>query len=559
MNADRLLEHYERIADAPDAIARLRRFIIDLAVSGNLVPQNANDEPAVELLKRIAKEKARMVTAGEIRRPREFPQAAHRELPFEVPSAWTWARFTEVAVIQSNLVDPRGYKSSPHIAPDNIESRTGRLLSYEAIGDSGVFSSKHLFKAGCLLYSKIRPALAKVTLVDFEGLCSADMYPLLPFVDRKYLQTFMLAEVFVRQSVTEDNRVAMPKINQESLSKILVAVPPLLEQHRIVAKVDELMALCDRLEAARAERETTRDRFASLSLDRLSAPNLDSFENHARFALDTLAAATARTGQVRQLRRAIINLAVRGKLVRQDPKDEPVSLAAAECIELSPDMPATWRYSRLANMLAEDTRNGYSRKPDDAPDGTPILRISAGTVRRDGVVAEEEHKLISGVDSEARIQYGLRPDDLLACRFNGNRSFVGRLTMFKDYLGIRPIYPDKLIRVRISPGLAVPAFVRLAGDADLVRSEIELVCATTVGNWGISASNLKTIQFPLPPLDEQRRIVAKVDELMALCDRLEASLSTAEDTRRLLLDAVLAEALTPPSAHGSHDETLLCE
>ncbi len=209
---------------------------------------------------------------------------------------------------------------------------------------------------------------------------------------------------------------------------------------------------------------------------------------------------------------------------------------------------SSWRYTRLANLLSEDTRNGYSRRPDDAPKGTPILRISAGTVRRDGIVAEEEHKLISGISPEDRLQYGLKAGDLLACRFNGNKAFVGRLTLFNDYLGIRPIYPDKLIRVRVATAFALAPFLRLAGDTDLVRTEIEAACATTVGNWGISATNLKEVRFPVPPLAEQLRIVAKIDGLMTLCDRLEASLATAADTRRRLLDALLAEALAPDDA-----------
>ena len=172
------------------------------------------------------------------------------------------------------------------------------------------------------------------------------------------------------------------------------------------------------------------------------------------------------------------------------------------------------------------------------------MRISAGTVRRDGVVAEEEHKLISGIDAKTRKEYGLRAGDLLACRFNGNKAFVGRLTIFNDYLGLQPIYPDKLIRVRPEPRRAVSAFLRLASETDLVRDDVELFCATTVGNWGISASNVKEVRFPIPPLAEQHRIVAKVDELMALCDRLEASLTTSDQTRTRLLEATLTEALS---------------
>ena len=173
---------------------------------------------------------------------------------------WQWARFAQVAVIKSNLVQPSQQSDSPHIAPDNIESGTGRLLPYTTIGNAGVFSAKHLFSAGCILYSKIRPALAKAVVVDFDGLCSADMYPVLPLIDRRYLHLYMLSEAFVHQSVLEDTRVAMPKINQAALSQIAVPVPPLAEQQRIVAKVDELMALCDQLESQLTTAQTEASR-----------------------------------------------------------------------------------------------------------------------------------------------------------------------------------------------------------------------------------------------------------------------------------------------------------
>lgn len=255
-----------------DQIKQLRQTILNLAVRGKLVPQDPADEPAAELLERIGVQRVRLVKAGEIKRTQEPPAVADFVKPHELPETWHWVRFFDVAAIQSNLVDPRGYKEFPHIAPDNIESGTGRLLPFETIGNSGVFSAKHLFKPGCILYSKIRPALAKVVLVDFEGLCSADMYPLLPFINRQYLQKFMLADAFVRQSVTEDNRVAMPKINKEALAKILIALPPLAEQHRIVAKVDELMALCDQLESSLTSADGTRKKLLDALLAEALAP-----------------------------------------------------------------------------------------------------------------------------------------------------------------------------------------------------------------------------------------------------------------------------------------------
>jgi type I restriction enzyme S subunit len=162
-----------------------------------------------------------------------------------------------------------------------------------------------------------------------------------------------------------------------------------------------------------------------------------------------------------RLRRFILDLAVQGQLVPQDPNDELAAellkriqvekgrLAFIDASEVPCSLPATWEWVRIGDLLLGDSQNGYSKKPDDAVNGIPILRISAGTVRRDGIVAEEEHKLIGGVQSSQQEQYQLQPGDLLACRFNGNRSFVGRLSLYLGYLGINPIYPDKLIRLRL--------------------------------------------------------------------------------------------------------------
>jgi len=122
-----------------------------------------------------------------------------------------------------------------------------------------VRSSKHSFHAGQILYSKIRPNLNKLTVAQFEGLCSADMYPIDAYIDTEYLARYMLSRTFISMSVLSDTRVAMPKINQEKLREIAVAVPPLAEQKRIVAKVDEVMALCNVLEARLQQAQTDAD------------------------------------------------------------------------------------------------------------------------------------------------------------------------------------------------------------------------------------------------------------------------------------------------------------
>lgn len=256
-----------------------------------------------------------------------------------------------------------------------------------------------------------------------------------------------------------------------------------------------------------------------------------------------------------RLRRFVLTLAVRGKLVTKANGETLDRRLRSTRGEKHPELPQHWAFIPLEQVLAGETRNGYARRPDDAEDGVPILRISAGTIRTDGIVSEEEHKLISGITPDVRAQYSLQQGDLLACRFNGNKAYVGRLSLFEDYLKLKPIYPDKLIRIRVAPDVAVAKFIRMAGDTDIVRSAVEACCATTVGNWGISASNLRTIHFPIPPLAEQHRIVAKVDELMALCDRLEVGRVAREAARDRLAAASLARLNTPdpdPASFTTH-------
>lgn len=545
MNAERLIALYERVADAPDAVFRLRRFVLDLAVRGKLVAQDPADEPASELLKRIAAEKARLVKAGEIRKPKATAPIEPDNLPFDLPLSWQWVRLSDIL---TKLTD------GTHHSPPNGPDGDFLYITAKNIKDDGVklddvsYVSREVHEEiyarcnpepGDILYIKDGATTGIVTVngleEPFSMLSSVALLKLPACVFNQLIVVFLRSPFFYEQMRSFMKGAAITRVTLKRMGPALLPLPPLAEQRRIVAKVDELMALLDQLEATRHTREATRDRLAAATLARLTAPDTPAEEANARFALNTLPALTTRPDQIKSLRQTILNLAVRGKLVAGNQGSDG------------------WHTVPLGQLLREGTRNGYARRPDDAVDGIPILRISAGTVRQDGVVAEEEHKLIGGIDPQTRDQFGLKQGDLLACRFNGNKAFVGRLTLFSDYLGLDPIYPDKLIRVRLDREKALPEYIRLAGESDMVRQEIESFCATTVGNWGISASNLQQVNFPMPPLDEQHRIVAKVEALMALCDQLEVALTTANTTRTRLLEALLHEALHPVATPAELD------
>ena len=166
----------------------------------------------------------------------------------DVPEGWGVTRFGYHAAVKANLVDVDDYGNFPQISPENIEKNTGRLLAHGTVEDSGVISGNHLFKKGQILYSKIRPALNKVTIAPYPGLCCADMYPIETDEDTRFMVYLMLADCFVKQTETVANmRIKMPKINQDELARVRIAVPSLDEQKRIAAKLDRLCGRVDEL------------------------------------------------------------------------------------------------------------------------------------------------------------------------------------------------------------------------------------------------------------------------------------------------------------------------
>jgi len=179
------------------------------------------------------------------------------DTPWLLPADWRWRRFDEVARVASRLVDPAGYADSPHIAPNHIESQTGRLLPYGTVASDGVTSSKHQFSAGQVLYSKIRPYLAKVVVAEFDGLCSADMYPIESELESRFLKWWMLTREFTRRAAGEQARTVLPKINVRGLSALPVPVPPIAEQRRIVEILEDHLS---RLEAADGYLRSTASR-----------------------------------------------------------------------------------------------------------------------------------------------------------------------------------------------------------------------------------------------------------------------------------------------------------
>ena len=559
MNAERLLALYDRVADAPDAVDRLRRFVLDLAMRGKLVEQDPADEPVGALLAQARRRLWERAKSAKRVRWKGTGPVTPDEIKMGRPQGWLPARVNDTGLYVNGLAfKPADWKQSgtPII---RIQNLTDPAKGFNFA--SGNFPDEVVVRTGDILVSW------SATLRAFrwergKGVLNQHIFRVIPddsLTTREFLLLLLKNAVREMAESRHAHGLVMKHINRGPFLNHVVLIPPLAEQRRIVTKVDELMALCDRLEESRRAREDTRDRLTKASLTRLTAltaPDTDAaaFRAHARFAVDALVALTARADQVEQLRQTILNLAVRGKLVEQNPADEPAS-ELLKRIEVQramapnargqkshvrgigdsdpdlPDVPNGWQWTPLARI--SDVTMGQSPPGDTynrSGDGVPLINgpveFTAGPFGR---------TIINKFTTAPRKL--CEEGDLLIC-VRGSTTGRTNVAAFRACIGrgvaaIRSSFDDGFIRlflwkargdiISMGRGMAFPS---------------------------ISKKQLENLAIPLAPLAEQRRIVAKVDELMALCERLEARLAAIDGTRKQLWNSLSRDAV------GSHEATI---
>jgi type I restriction enzyme S subunit len=564
MNPTQLLAYFDRISEAPDAISRLRRFILDLAVRGKLVEQDPNDEPASELLKRIQTEKARLAKEGKGRKDKPNVPLLDDDCPFSIPIGWQWSQLATIGFISPrNHAD--GVLLASFVPMTLIPAEYGSSHSHEVRPWHEIKSGYTHFAKGDVGLAKITPCFENGKSTVFRGLTggigagTTELHIVRPLlINADYVLLFLKCPRFIETAIPRMTGTAGQKrVSAEYFAYSPFPLPPVAEQHRIVAKVDELMVLCDRLAAAQAERESRRVRVVASSLHRLNnGADADAFREHARFHLHHLPRLTTRPEHIQQLRQAILSLAVRGKLVPQDLNDEPASKLIARIqsekgrrtktrrimreAQLPPieeenapfELPSGWAWARFPE-LGVFGRGKSKHRPRNDPSlfegGTHLLVQTGDVARSNGFI-----KTFTGKYNEAGLAQSEKwPKGTLCVTIAANIADSGILSFdacFPDsVVGFIPSLPFENARY-------FEYFVRTAKGRLL-----QFAPATAQKN--INLGILNGVFIPLPPLAEQRRVVAKVDELMTLCDRLEAQLTTNQTENRRLLDAILHHAL----------------
>ena len=291
---------------------QLKNSILQMAVQGKLVPQDPNDEPASVLLERIKKEKEELIKAGKIKKSKtesfifrgadnlHYEQIGKEvrciedELPFEIPDSWEWIKLGYISTYEQTKAKIKSSQADPNTWELNLEDieKGGRLLQKKSVKECKSKGDKTIFHVGDILYSKLRPYLLKIMIADEDGICTSEIVPFRLYGDiySKYV-VYTLKSPFIDgyiNSVTYG--VKMPRAGTDTMINLYLPLPPLSEQHRIVAKLQELEPLIEKY------------RIAEEQLHELNSNIKD------------------------QLKKSILQYAIEGKLVPQDPNDEPASV-----------------------------------------------------------------------------------------------------------------------------------------------------------------------------------------------------------------------------------------
>lgn len=545
-------------------IKKLRELILELAVRGKLVPQDPNDEPASELLKQIAKERNDLVKNKVIRKPKALEQIALANTPFDLPDGWEWCYLNDIGNWGAGATPSRSnskyyngeipwFKSgelSSDFISDSEEKITELALQECSLRDN---------KAGDVLIAMYGATIGKTSILNVRGTTNQAVCACTPYSGISNIYLLTVLKAYKRIFIGMGAGGAQPNISREKLIATVFALPPKAEQNRIICKVDELMSLCDQLEqqslsSLDAHQQLVETLLATLT-DSQNAEELA--ENWVRISqhFDTLFTTEA---SIDALKQTILQLAVMGKLVSQDPNDEPASellkrieqektqlvkegkikkqkpLPPVSDEEKPFELPVGWEWCRISDIAmfttsgSRDWAKYYSEKG--------ALFVTMGNLSKYSYDLRMDNLryVTPPVEGEG-LRTKLEPFDLVIS-ITGD---VGNLGLIPEGLGEAYINQHTcLLRlIPICHNYYFPEFMR----SPMAKLQFNTPQRGIKNSFRLS--DVEEIYLPLPPLEEQHRIADKVNEYLLICSHLKSCLQSAQQTRLHLADALTDAAL----------------
>lgn len=549
MNPSLLMDNFSLIADSPNGIKKLREMILQLAVMGKLVSQDPNDEPASVLLEKIAAEKERLIKDENLKLNGKLELIEKKDIPYELPLNWVWVHLSDVVY---NFGQKKPDVDFTYLDVSSINKELGVISSDTQLlkPENAPSRARKIVRKGCVIYSTVRPYLLNIAIVDkdfcSEPIASTAFAVLNPYssLNNRYLYSYLRSQPFINYVESEMTGMAYPAINDTKLYHGLVPLPPLEEQKRIVAKVDQLMSICDELEALQQHQNESRVHLNNAALNKLlDAGNSNKFNELWQLIYNNFDMLYDNLDNVAKLKQAILQLAVMGKLVPQDPNDEPTRVQLSKIksdkkqtknllpitIEEIPfPIPETWVWTKLG--LISDYNESKKVHSNDIPQDAWVLDLediekNTSRILQKVLFKERDSKSTKAMFEIGDVLYGkLRPylNKVLVADSEGY--CTTEIVPIKPYTVVNSTYLMYLLKG--------PYFL------DYVNSKTYGVKMPRLGT-----SDALNALVPLPPLEEQKRIVAKVDQLMALCEELEVRISKSHGDGERLSNAVLSNLI----------------
>jgi type I restriction enzyme S subunit len=561
------VEEFNVVIDTAQGLSELRSLILGLAVRGKLVPQDPNDEPASELLKKIEAEKQRLYEEGEIRKPKELPPISSIDKLFEIPTGWKWVRNGDLIIFQNGYA----FKSSLFQESGVGIIRIGDLQSGKVVEDTMKFISEekaigvkndYLIKQGDLLIAMSGATTGKLAVNYsknnyFLNQRVGKIEPLL--ISQEYLHRYLNTKIEENLSISMGS--AIPNLSTKQIEEIEVPLPPLKEQHRIVTKIESLFAEVDELEAL-LEEQTKLDDKLQLAVNAEVQQAQDAKASKVVWNIITSSFDTLyhTPESIDNLKKNILNEAVRGRLVPQDPNDEPAS-------EL------------LKKIEAEKQRlyeEGEIRKPKKLP---PVTEDEIPFE----IPKSWEWQHIEGIfdvgtgstPATSESKYYLGGTIPWFTSSATNNLFTGKADKFITELALKEtnckvfptgsliiaLYGQGKTRGQVSElstdgatNQAIAALVSVFDDHNeplkkytklfflKIYTEIREL-AEGGAQPNLNVGKIKKTLMPLPPLKEQHRIVRRIEELVTICDEYKAKLEQHEKVNERLVKGLVQEVL----------------
>ena len=512
-------------------IKKLRELILELAVRGKLVPQDPNDEPASELLKRIAAEKAELVKQGKIKKQKPLPEISEEEKPFELPQGWEWVRLGDFTNIIRGITFP-GNEKSQFQAPGKIACLRTANVQEQIDWDDLIYISDSFVKRDdqylqehdiVMSMANSRELVGKVALASlpdnskftFGGFLSV-LRPLV--VNEIYLMALLRCETYKSQLIESASQTTnIANISLAKLNPLPVCIPPAKEQIHIVKKMNELMSLCDQLEQQSLTSLDAHQQLVETLLGTLTdSQNAEELaENWARISehFDTLFTTEA---SVDALKQTILQLAVMGKLLNNTNNAD---------------------YKKLRTYLSFGPKNGLSPVESKKETQLKVLKLGATSY---GQLNLNETKFID-VDIEKDSHLFLKKGDILIQRGN-SANFVGcNVLINEDYKNI--IYPDLMMKIRTNDNL-LPEYASIWLSSPLVRNFMWDRMTGTSGTMPkISKKIVEEIPIIVPEISIQQKWITTVNLMLDICSEIKYRLHKAKQTQLHLADALTDAAI----------------